>query len=658
MKKLPYYLLIFMSCIAISCSKENVDQVTPPDTEGEVPVIDPIADTPPNVVTTPCDFDLSTVDPNSTIIFNCVLDLKGETITLPANVKFEFDGGDVKNGKLIFAGGTIAGELLSSELEIEGDVQLKEPTFKFFASRWKGIVEGTTTSDIAQENTFELERLFEYTKGYGAKTFQIGKFDAFFQIHNPTPPYSTVHHKGIEAVNVPSDFNLVMSDNTNLRVFPGTAEHERGALLAVRDAENITISGGVLYGDRDLRAYPPGELAGQYGSHTLLIRSGRNVTIDGVRFVDGSSGSLNINSIGFSFNPDTYNPTTNVTVQNCKFENSRRMSIALTEGRDIKILNNTFTNTGNPSTNSDGGEVGYGINIEPTRRRDPDTGELKEFERVFDVLIKGNTETGSRGGCVSITIGQTVTVEDNNFETQLVFTHTNGTRIINNTFKALSPEAKERFAIFAADGGETAFNNIISGNTISGYDLGIATNADDTDITNNTITDCAIGLQIGKSKNSEFNDNTITTTGNAISATNSFVQNISLKRNTVNGGRFHVYFAQLNNKPEYADYRVTLENNTFITSKAISFSKANGVIFKNNKVDGGLQIGDASNIEVSGNTKISPTESDGIRLFGDNSSVTLLNNTIFEPTGAARFVCINNNSTNPGAVTDTGNTCN
>ncbi|WP_108808845.1 right-handed parallel beta-helix repeat-containing protein [Aquimarina spinulae] len=658
MKKLPYYLLIFMSCIAISCSKENVDQVAPPDTEGEVPVIDPIADTPPNVVTTPCDFDLSTVDPNSTIIFNCVLDLKGETITLPANVKFEFDGGDVKNGKLIFAGGTIAGELLSSDLEIEGDVQLKEPTFKFFASRWKGIVEGTTTSDIAQENTFELERLFEYTKSYGAKTFQIGKFDAFFQIHNPTPPYSTVHHKGIEAINVPSDFNLVMSDNTNLRVFPGTAEHERGALLAVRDAENITISGGVLYGDRDLRAYPPGELAGQYGSHTLLIRSGRNVTIDGVRFVDGSSGSLNINSIGFSFNPDTYNPTTNVTVQNCKFENSRRMSIALTEGRDIKILNNTFTNTGNSSTNSDGGEVKYAINIEATRRRDPDTGELKEFERVFDVLIKGNTETGSGGGSVSITIGQTVTVEENNFETQLVYTHTNGTKIINNTFKALSEKAKERFAIFAADGGETAFNNLISGNNISGYDLAIATNADDTDITNNTITNCAIGLQFGKSKNSEFNDNNITTTGNAISATNSFAKNISLKRNTVNGGRFHVYFAQLNNKPEYSDYRITLEDNTFTTSKAVNFTKTHGVIFKNNKVDGGLQIGDASNIEVSGNTKISPTESDGIRLFGDNSSVTLLNNTIFEPTGAARFVCINNNSTNPGAITDTGNTCN
>ncbi len=644
MKKLSYYLHVFISCIIISCSTEGVD------------VLAPIAqDEAPNTITTPCSFDLSDVKANSTITIDCLLDLNGETITLPANVSFEFGKGDIINGKLIFNGGTIAGELLSSKLEIDGDVQLKNTTFKFYAVRWN-IVEGETTSDIAQKNNDELERLMDFTKGLGATTFQIGKFDAYFQVHYPTAPYNIVFHPSIEAVNVPSDFNLVMSDDTHLRIFPGIADNETGAILAVHNAENITIKGGIMHGDRDQRAYPPGDLAGQYGSHLLKIRSGRNITLDGIKFIDGSAGSLNINSIGFSYNPNTYNPTTNVTVKNCVFENSRRMSIALTEGRDIKILDNTFINTGNESTNSSGGEVGYAINIEATRRRDANE-NLKEFERAFDILIKGNTETGSRGGCVAVTIGQTVTIEDNNFETQLVLSHTNGTKVINNTFKALTPKAKERFAIFAADGGETAFNNEISGNTISGYDLGIATNADDTDITNNTITDCAVGLQIGKSKNSEFNDNKITTTGHAISATNSFVKNVSIKGNEINGGRFHIYFAQLNDKPEYADYRVTLENNTFITSKAISFSKANGVLFKNNTVIGGIQIGDASNIEISTNT-VKPDESDGIRLYGDNTAISLVNNTIYEPTGASRYVCINNDSNNPDAITDTGNTCN
>ncbi len=649
----------------MSCSKENVDEVLAPETGEENPTPDPDnpdpdnpdPDTPPNDVTTPCDFDLSNVAANSTIILDCVLDLNGETITLPNNVDFEFEGGDLKNGKLIFSGGKIAGELLSSSLELEGDVQLKEPVFEFFASRWEGIVEGTTTSDIAQQNNDELERLMEFTKSLGATTFKIGKFDAYFEVTKPTAPYSIVFHPSIEAVNIPSNFNLVMSDDTYLRMFTGEAGTENGAILAFRDVENSSVKGGRLIGDRRSRVYSSADV-GLEGAHTCVIESGRNITIDGVKFSQGSKGAIAIHSLGFSFNPNTYKPTTGVTIKNCSFTDIRRMSIALTDGRDILIEGNTFTNVGQPDANSDGGEVGYAINIEATRRRNPDTGELQEYEKAFDITIRGNTEKNSRGGCVSVTIGQNVTVENNTFDTQLVFTHTSGTRIINNTFKALSAESADRFAIFAADGGVTAFNNEISGNTISGYDLGISTNADDTNITNNTITDGAIGLQIGKSKNSQVNNNTINVSGNGISATNSFVNNVTLKGNTVTAGGFHVYFAQLNDKPEYDAYRVTLDGNKFLNAKKVSFSNANGITFKNNEVIGGLEIGNASNIVVSSNTQIKPEESDGIRLYGTHSAVSITNNTISEPSGAARFVCLNNNSDTPGAITDTGNTCN
>ncbi len=656
MKKLFYYLLIFMTFIAISCSKENVADNAP-----EIGIENPpdevvIPDIAPNVVVTPCDFDLSNVATDAIIILNCILDLKGETITLPPNVKFEFEGGDIKNGKLIFNGGTIAGELLSSNLEIEGDVQLEKPTFQFFASRWDGIIEGTTTSDIAQNNNDELERLMEYTKSLGAKTFQIGKFDAYFQVHNPTPPYSFVFHPSIEAVNVPSNFNLIMSDDTHLRIFPGEVDEVNGTILAVHDVENVTIKGGNLHGDRDNRPYSSNDE--QEGSHLTQIRSGRNIVIDGVKFFEGSKGGIAISSIGFSFNPDTYNPTTGVTIKNCTFKDIRRMSIALTDGRDVIIENNTFINSGNASTNSNGGGVGYAINIEATRRRHPDTNEIQEYEKAFDITIRGNTETGSRGGCVAVTIGQKVIIENNNFETQLVLAHTNGTKVINNTFKALTPEAADRFAIFASDGGETAFNNEISGNTISGYDLAIGTNGNDTDVTGNIITDCVIGIQIGKSANSQINNNTINVSGNGISATNSFVNNVTLKGNTVTAGGFHVYFAQLNDKPEYDAYRVTLDDNKFLNAKKVSFSNANGITFKNNEVIGGLEIGNGANIVVSSNRQIKPTESDGIRLYGTHSSVTISNNTITEPSGAARFVCLNNNSDTPSAITDTGNTCN
>ncbi|WP_103068552.1 right-handed parallel beta-helix repeat-containing protein [Aquimarina sediminis] len=651
MKNLFYYLLASMICITASCTKEII-QEAPPESRNQNTDHDEC----PNIVTTPCDFDLSNVVANSTIVLNCILDLKGETITLPNNVDFEFEGGDIKNGTLVFSSGTIDGRLLSSNLNIEGNAQLKDTTFDFYPSRWEGIEEGPTTSDTALKNNQELERLFFFIKELGGTTFKIDKFDAYFEVTKITPPNVYVFHTSKESVNIPSNFNLEMTDNTHLRAFPAEAGKMNGAILAVRDVENVTASGGTLHGDRLQRQYSANN--GQEGSHLFHIHSGRNITLDGMTFIEGSKGGIAIYSFGFSFNPNTYKPTTGVTIKNCTFKDNRRMSIAFTDGRDVTIKNNTFINTGHPMGNSNGGEVGYAINIEATRRRDPVTGELQEYEKAFDIDISNNTEINSRGGSVSVTIGQDVTVENNTFDTQLVFTHTSGTKIINNTFNATSAGAQERFAIFAANGGETAFNNEISGNTINGYTIGVATNADDTNITENIINDCGIGLQIGRSTNSEINDNIINVTGNGISATNSFVNNVSLKGNEVTAGRFHVYFAQLNDKPEYENYRLTLEGNKFLNTKKVSFSNATGVTFKNNEVIGGLEIGNAKHIKISSNTKIKPDQSDGIRLYGSHTSVSITNNTITEPTGAARYVCLNNNSNTPNAITDTGNTCN
>ena len=646
MKKHIHNLFILFIVILTACSKES-----------EILSDKTIEDMTPNTITTPCDFNLSNVKENSTIIINCLLDLNKKTITLPANVNFEFGKGDIINGKLIFNGGTIAGELLNSTLEIEGNVKLINPIFQFYASRWN-IVEGETTSEIAQNNNDELERLMEFTKLIGAIAFQVDKLDAYFQVHYPTPPYSIVFHPSIEAVNIPSDFNLTMSNNTYLRIFPGTSENKTGSILAVNDAENITITGGNLIGDRDKRAYPSGQIAGQYGAHLLKIRSGRNITLNGVKFINGSAGSLNINSIGFSFNPNTYNPTTNVTVKNCVFENSRRMSIALTEGRDIKILNNTFTNTGNESTNSSGGEVGYAINIEPTRTRDSITNELKEYERAFDILIKGNTEIGSRGGFLTATIGQDITVENNTIGTRVVSSYVSNTKIINNTFKARG-KATESWAIFLAGDGETVFNNEVANNNIDGYSTGIVVGSLKAEIHHNTITNVKAGIQLSKAKEIKIYSNKIITAekGKGLTATNTYNNDIEIKNNEINSDGFHVYFAQLNDKVEHSNNTLLLDGNTFLNSKQVSFSNTVGITFKNNNVTGGLQIGGASKIEISTNI-IRPNESDGIRLYGDNTDVSLLNNTIYEPTGASRFVCINNNSNNPNAITITTNTCN
>ncbi len=644
MKRFNYFFFITIALVIISCTKN--------DDFNQTQEID--VDQPENVITTPCDFDLSSVTENETIVIDCLLDLKGETITLPPNVNFEFKGGDIINGALVFSGGTIDGRLLSYRLEVKGDVTLIDTTFKFYAVRWE-ITEGNTISEIALQNTAILEKVMFMTSELGATTFNINKLDAFFEVTKVTSTTSNQnYYPSLEAVNIPSNFNLKMTENTHLRIFPG-GEHnlEGGAILAVRDASNITVSGGNLHGDRDQRTFSPNDI-GLEGSHLFIIHSGKNVTIDGVNFEDGSVGTFTIHSFGFSYNPD-YNPSQNITIKNCIIKNSRRMAVNLTDGRDIIIEGNTFIDAGQPSANTDGGEVGYAINIEPERFRN-DEGVLVERQRVFDVLIKGNTESGSRGGFLTLTIGQDITVEANNIGTRVVQSYVSGVKIIKNKFKAVG-DAVESWAVFAAAHGETVFNNEIADNTIEGYSLGIVAGSDDSYIHNNTITNCKAGIQLSKANNTRIYNNTITATNNGIQATNTSNTDVELKGNTVTSGGFHVYFAQMNFKDGEENNKVTLDGNTFLGNRKVTLSNTNGITFINNEVIGGVEIGNIKNIEVSSNV-IKPNESDGIRLFDTHSNLNITNNTVYEPSGAAQYVCINNSSTTPGGVTLTSNNCN
>ncbi len=623
------------------------------DDEQPNPVLN--IDVPPNTVTAPCEFDLSSVSANATITVNCVLDLNGNTINLPENVTFDFDGGDIINGKLVFSGGNIDGRLLSAQLEVEGDVQLKDPCFKFYAVRWD-IQEGPTTSEIALKNNANLENLMFWTKSLGATTFKIDKFDAYFEVTKVTSTTTNANwYPSLEAVNIPSGFHLQMTENTHLRLFPADQFNRvGGAILAVRDAEDITVTGGNLHGDRDQRVFSADD-NGLEGSHLFLIHSGRNIEVDGVHFEDGSSGTFAIYSFGFSYNPN-YNPTKNVTIRNCILKNSRRMAIALVDGRDILIEGNTFINAGQPSSNTDGGEVGYAINIEPERFRD-ENGVLKERQRVFDVMIRGNVETGSRGGFLTLTIGQDITVDDNDIGTRVVYSLVNGVKITNNRFKATG-SALDSWAIFCAGSGETVYNNEVANNTIEDYSLGVVIGSIDSYVHHNTITNCGAGIQLSKSLKARIHENVINVTGNGIQSTNTHNDQAEIVGNEISTtGNFNIYFANMNHQEGHQEGSVTIDNNELNTAKATIFSNVHGVIFKNNTVAGGIQVANATNVGILNNV-IRSTESDGIRLYETHSSVEVMNNTIYEPTGAERFECINNDSDNPAEITLTNNSCN
>lgn len=600
------------------------------------------------ISTTPCDFTLNGVEANATVEIDCRMDLGGQTITLPAGIALTFKGGEIINGTLNFSGqGVIDGNLLNKSLNVEGDVKLNNTEFQFYPERWD-IVQGEVTSDRALKNNANLENLMYYVKDLGATTFQIDEFDAYFEVTKVTSTTTNQNfYPSVEAVNIPSDFTLSMTDKTTLRVYP-TENLRSAALLAVRESENVKIIGGVLYGDRDLRHYS--DENAESGAHLITIRSGKNVTLDGIKITKGSIGGVTINSEGHSFE-SIYNPSNNIVIRSCVFDNNRSMSISVTDGNNIDINGNTFLNSGMPTPNSDGGVVGYAINLEPVRTRNSQTNELIEYQKVYDVVIRNNRESQSDKGAVIVFIGQNIIVENNDFEGTVAYTLASDTHIRNNTFKA-SARSSEKPALIVGGQGETVFNNKVTGNTIEGYGLGIAAYYKDIEIDGNIINNCNSGIQFKEGEDILIQNNKITNlnSGRGISGQITTAKNIEIRNNEINVKSNSIYFVQLNNDSSTSNLVQVLDNNFFGSGTSV-VSSSSGVVYKGNITEGGVEIINASNTEISNNS-ISPAARHGVHLRGSSSNINV-NNNIIDVT--SNYDCIRNDST--GSVATSNNTC-
>ena len=650
--------MLFVSCNTEELFVEPIKEVVEDDTDINAEDTEDIVEDTEDLTIGPCEFTLDNVEPNSTILINCIMDLQGQTINLPANVTILYEGGDIINGTLNFSeGGIIGGELLNASLKLNGaSLQLKDTSFNFLPERW-GIVEGETTSDIAQRNNDILEETMFKVRDLGGSTFKIDELDAYFEVSKVTSTNTNQNfYPELEAVNIPSDFNLEMTDNTILRVFP-TVGVVAASLMGIADVSNVSIKGGTLYGDRDLRSYAKANE--ESGSHLLTIRSGVNVVIDGVNLTMGSVGGININSYGFNFQPD-YKPTNNILIKNCIFDKIRMIALPITDGNNIIVENNQFIDTGQPTANSDGGVVGYAIDIEPVRKRDAITNEIVEYQKVHNVIIRNNIERGSLRGGFTIFIGQNITFEGNDMENNITYSFASDSKIINNTFTA-SSESKKRPAIVSGGSGDTVFNNEISGNTINGYGVGISPYYRDIKISNNTINECTIGIQLKDASDLQIHNNRISSSiqgSRGIMAHIAKVNNVNIFENDINVVANAFYFVQLNSEIAQEDFVLNVFNNDSKTNNATSiFSNSRNVEFKNNALKGRVQITNSRNIDAIGNDIVS-SSGDGMNITGENFDINVLDNTIV-PSSDNGSVCIRiAQTTSASEVNLSGNVCN
>ncbi|MCX2679169.1 right-handed parallel beta-helix repeat-containing protein [Galbibacter sp. EGI 63066] len=574
MKTIRFNMMVLLCLVFLaSCTKEeefveavtNEEENTPPPNE-EVGNVGELTDT-------PCDFTLDNVTSNSTVVIDCQMDLEGKTVNLPADVNFEFEGGEIINGTLNFSGGIIDGRLLNYQLTIEGNATLKSTTFFFDPSRWD-IVQGETTSEVALSNNKKLEDLINLSKKMGATTFEMDDFDAYFEISKVTSTTSNQNfYPSVEAINVPSDFNLKMSENTHLRAYPNGVE--RYALLAVRNESNVTISGGNLHGERDKHDYSSG---GPHAwGHVLELHGAVGVTVSNVAMSMGAGDGLKIHSLNHNYEAN-YIPSNDIVVTDCTFDSNRRNNVSITDGYNIIIENSTFLNAGIDTPNSTGVAPRFALDIEAYRTRDSN-GEFIFYEKVSDVIIRNNTEEGSVKGGFLVAIGDNVTIENNKVSSGIGYLLATGVKIQNN-------EITGNGTGNAITGGrsdtETTYNNEISGNVIRGFGTGITLYSKETKIYDNEIINAQNGIFIpNKVNDMEIYNNTITSDlsgSHGVFAHIASADDVTIYNNEIDTDGYGISFVNVNLDTSDANNQVFVRDNNIISDLGVQVSNSQGII--------------------------------------------------------------------------------
>ncbi len=650
MKHTFYYLLVLLSVTYLtSCSTDSLEELdlkkdipetvtgsddpekdpTPKDDPKEAPAEKPIDEPKKDPLASCDDFDWSNII-DSKITIDCVINLNGKTIEIPSNTSVIYEGGDVKNGTLNFASnGKIDGELLSASLDLNGDVQLSKDEFEFIPSRWE-IVEGRVNNEVARKNRDLFEENMITIKNLGAQKYIINKMDAYFKVDEP----SGRPVPSLGAINVPSDYHLLMSDNTHIRMQPNS--YRRPNLLAVHRVSNVTIEGGILHGDRDEHDYSSGGT--HEWVHTLQITGSTNIIIKNITSMDAGGDGITISSYGHAFDPH-YTPSDNILITDSKIIRSRRNGIASGDGRNVIIENNDFIDVGTDTNKSKGTPPRMAIDIE-AQNRDGIT-----FQIARDFTIRNNREKGSGVMAFFIASGFNIIIENNVTESPISYFGTHNSIIRNNVITAATD--RQRNNITAISAGATTsdienFNNKIYGNTIKGYAFGIDIVNFDNEVYDNKLINCHTGIILNSLKDSKvYNNKIISTTKNSIGIATKpnteYINNVIVENNNVDvlGKAFRIQ--SINEKPSETINKFKIINNIAKSNTTSSFDYMSGLEFSQNKLIGGMRLVGAKNSIFSDN-EISTNGAIGIDFSSENNNITAINNLITINVGEASCI--------------------
>jgi len=305
---------------------------------------------------------------------------------------------------------------------------------------------------------------------------------------------------------------------------------------------------------------------------------------------------------------------------------------------------------------SEGTAPMFAIDIEAHRERE-DSGEITYYERAQNIIVRNNTERGSVAGGFAIYIGENVTIEDNDVETSISWSYTQGSVIRNNRVTA-NPNRENNTGIIGgrSDNTATTFDNEIYGNTVTGFESGITVFSIGNKVYQNTINDCVNGIFLRVLKDSEIYGNKINSTvagSKGIFAHVTSLENVTIYDNETNTEADPFKFVRINSETEHASYTFAVRDNDFNASGRATIESSKGLTFENNFVGVSTEVKDSNGINIVDNN-IQSGNSVGIRVRDQNEDISITGNSIT----TTNIDCISvESSTNPGEVETANNNC-
>jgi len=509
------------------------------------------------------------------------VNLNGRTLRLPARARLLFNGGQLRNGTLIF-NGVIDGRLLNPSLSILGSARLASTRFAFDPNVWR--IQQTDSANPrppAQAVAFANKRILQSTinlvRRMGADTFVIGRMDAYF---DPNEQVAGV-------IDMPSNFHLSMSSQTTLRAFP-VSEVFSAKLININGQTNIRVTGGRLIGDR----LEHGPVDG--GTELFVIKGGQNIVVDGVDISLSSATGLTINSIFFEGDSNFFQ-SQNIVVRNCRFDSNRNNNLSITDGQNIVVEDSVMLRAGVDLPARFGVSAGraprIGIVMEPF------LGQV-----IRDVTIRNNVVRSMRPLTNSILAadGDRYTLTGNTTDGNIGWTLASEVTVSDNIIDGggVTGGFNDGFALAGSR------DNVISGNTIRNASIGLELTNDDIEAFNNRIEDTSIAIFTRSLSDSNIFDNTIVSSepnSFGVIAQN-FANNVSIRNNTFNLNGRVLSIGGINNEPGQSAFKLSIENNRIQGTNVSRITSSSNVEVRSNQfINGGFLLGNAFNMVFDSN---------------------------------------------------------